>query len=215
VKPYYEDGSVTIYHGDCRELMEEGIGSPFEVDMLLTDPPYGINLQTNYSKLSGSTKNYKPVEGDAVPFDPAPLLAYRKAVLWGANHYHLRLPEGGGWLVWDKREGSGSNMFADAEVAWCSFKTPIRLYSHLWGVNRRSEKNRWLHPTQKPVALMRWVLEKWTEPGQMIFDPYMGSGPVAEACRDLDRRYIGIEMEEEYCEVAAQRFDQGVLDLAA
>lgn len=214
MKPYYDEGGITIYHGDSAELMAAGVGSPLEVDMCLTDPPYGIALKTDYSGLNGSTRRYKRVAGDDKPFDPKPLLVYRKAVLWGANHYHLDLPDGGGWLVWDKREGSGSNMFADAELAWCSFKSPVRLYSHLWGVNRKSEKGLWLHPTQKPVALMRWILEKWTKPGDLIFDPYMGSGPIAEACRDLGRRYVGIELEEEYCQAAVGRFAQGTLNVA-
>jgi site-specific DNA-methyltransferase (adenine-specific) len=146
LKPYYEDGSVTIYHGDWREVVDalEGIAP----DLVLTDPPYGIALDTDYSTLQGSTRTYARVHGDDKPFDPAPLLRFPKVVLWGANHYVDRLPLGS-WLVWDKREGSGSNMFADAELAWCSFRTPVRLFAHLWGVNRKSEHGRWLHPTQK------------------------------------------------------------------
>jgi DNA modification methylase len=209
VDHYYADDSVTIYHGDCREVLPT---LPLDdVSLCLTDPPYGIDLQTDYSRLSGSTRTYKKVAGDDEPFDPTPLLRFPRVVLWGANHYADSLPIGG-WLVWDKRAGKQKpNMFADAELAWCNFRTPVRVFSHLWGVNRASEQGNHLHPTQKPVALMRWILEAWTEPNDLVLDPYMGSGPVAEACRNTGRRYIGIELEESYCAAAVRRLAQEVL----
>lgn len=208
MRPVYDQDGIVIYHGDCRDVLPSLTTIP---QLVLTDPPYGIALKTDYSTLHGSTRTYEPVAGDDEPFDPAPLLHFPRLILWGANHYRERLPEGGGWLVWDKRRGTGSNMFADAELAWCSFPTPVRLFSCLWGVNRDAEHGNFIHPTQKPVALMRWALDLFSEPGDLILDPYMGSGPVAEACRDMGRGYLGIELEESYCEAAIRRLAQDTL----
>jgi len=212
--PYYEQDGITIYHGDCRGVLPTL--RPQGADLLLTDPPYGRSTDTDYSRMTRSTKVYPPVVGDEELFNPSHLVAYPRVILWGANHYASQLPDSGGWLVWDKRAGrQASNNFSDAELAWCSFKTPVRVFRHLWGVNRASEQRDHLHPTQKPVALMRWILEGWTEPGDLVLDPYMGSGPIAEAARQTDRRYIGIEIEERYCEVAVKRLAQCALDLSA
>jgi site-specific DNA-methyltransferase (adenine-specific) len=89
------------------------------------------------------------------------------------------------------------------------------MFTHLWnGYNRDSEIGYHVHPTQKPVALFRWCLDRPTLPGDLILDPYMGSGPIARACHEMGRRYIGIEIEERYCEIAAKRLAQGVLSFA-
>jgi len=208
IEPYYDIGGITIYHADNADVLP--LVDPASVDLLLTDPPYGIGLNTDYSGMNGSTRTYRPVVGDQRSFDPTPMLRFERVVLWGANHFADRLPVSSGWLVWDKRAGKqASNFMSDGEMAWCSFSSPLRIFRHLWGVNRDSEqKQSPLHPTQKPVALMRWVLEQWTEPSDLVLDPYMGSGPVARACADLGRRYIGIEIEEQYCEAAVSRLGQ-------
>lgn len=213
MKPYYEQDGITIYHADCADVLP--LVDPGEVGLVLTDPPYGIGVDIKYAQLDGSSMVYQPVVGDDEPFDPTDLLKYPRVVLFGANHFAHRLPSSKGWLIWDKRAGKQeSNMFADAEVAWCSFPTKTRIFRHLWGVNRDSEQHNFrLHPTQKPVALMRWILEEWTRPGDLIFDPYMGSGPVAQACHEMGRRYIGVEIVEDYCKIAVQRLAQGVLAL--
>jgi site-specific DNA-methyltransferase (adenine-specific) len=158
-----------------------------------------------------------PVVGDTQPFDPAPLLRFPRVVLFGANHYADRLPPSPTWLVWDKRDGVASDDNADCELAWTNLGGPARLYRHLWrGLCRASEQGqRHLHPTQKPVALMAWIIANWTKPGDLILDPYMGSGPVLRAAKDLGRRAIGIEIEERYCEIAARRLGQEVLPLEA
>ena len=107
-------------------------------------------------------------------------------------------------------------MLSDAEVAWASFPTPTRIFRHKWlGYMRASEVGFHVHPTQKPVALMAWVIGKWCGEAETILDPYMGSGPVMRAAKDLGRKAIGIELEERYCEIAAERCSQEVLDLGA
>jgi site-specific DNA-methyltransferase (adenine-specific) len=132
--------------------------------------------------------------------------------MWGANWYADELPPSGGWIVWDKTPRGVKEGFtaSHAELAWTNLFSSVKKFSLQWGGEARNHELH-LHPTQKPVGLMRWIVQNWTEPGQLVLDPYMGSGPVAEACRDLGRRYIGVELEERYCEIAAQRLAQDVL----
>lgn len=219
IEPYYHDESagITIYCGDCRDILptlEAG-----SVDLVLTDPPYGVNEPTD-RKSRGRGKlaecnDFAPVIGDNEPFDPIPLLRFRRVMLFGANHFADRLPPSAAWIVWDKRDGIPSNDNADCELIWSNVGGPARLYRHLWnGMIKASEQDqKRVHPTQKPVALMRWILERWSKPGDLILDPYMGSGPIARACLDLGRRYIGIELEEKYCQIAVKRLSQQVLPL--
>jgi site-specific DNA-methyltransferase (adenine-specific) len=215
-RPYYEHGGITIYHGDCRELL------PllwFGVDLLLADPPYGVGEVTNRRERGRSglalCNDFPPVHGDDEPFDPRPLLLFPRAVIWGANHFADRLPPSSTWIVWDKREGVLVNDNADCELAWTNLGGPARVFRHLWaGMLKASERDRRrLHPTQKPVALMTWILEQWTQPGDLVLVPYLGSGPELQAAKELGRRAIGIEIEERYCEIAANRLSQEVLAL--
>ena len=207
--PYYDHDGITIYNARCEDVLPSI--DPATVDLLLTDPPYGIDYKPGRGKRSAL--EWDAVEGDAVPFDPRHLLAYRRAVLWGANNYTEHLPRGG-WLWWDKRilnDTKGSN--SDGELAWTNLITGVRGFRHLWvGGYRASEYGFHVHPTQKPAALMRWIIDRWTKPGQLVLDPYMGSGPVAQACHELGRRYVGIELVEDYCTVAVTRLRQQTLD---
>lgn len=216
--PYYQDAAVTIYHADCREILPTL--DPNDIALLLTDPPYGFNVRTTYASNGrgrlGSdphawrARDHAPVVGDHEPFDPTHLLRFKRCVLFGANHYSSRLPDSPSWLVWNRE--SGSDDAADAELAWTNLGGTVRMFSHLWtGYRRASEIGVHVHPTQKPVALMRWIIERSTVPGDLVLDPYMGSGPIERAAKDLGRKAIGIEIEERYCEIAARRMAQEVL----
>ena len=207
--PYYDRDGITIWHADCRDILPSI--NPDSVDLLLTDPPYGIRVNTDTSTRYGQKKfpgrDRPPVIGDDAPFDPSDLLSFRRLVLWGANNYADRLPPSSAWIVWDRLSGDSNT--ADAEVAWTNLSGTVRMYRHLWnGLCRASEVGSHLHPTQKPVALMAWILNRWTKPGDLILDPYMGSGPVARAAQLLNRRYIGIELVEDYCKAAVNRLAQ-------
>jgi len=217
MKPYYEHAGITIYHGDCREILPS-----LTFDVMLTDPPYGISHPTDYATrgrgILAQTNDFSPVHGDDQVFDPLHLMTPAQTILWGANYYADRLIPVSGWLVWDKRvqQGVGVNDQADCELAWTNCVKGTRVFRHMWnGFWRDSEREESYHPTQKPVALMRWCLNlKWIVDG-VVCDPYMGSGPVLVAAKALGRRAIGIEIEERYCEIAARRLDQSVLDFAA
>jgi site-specific DNA-methyltransferase (adenine-specific) len=209
VTPYYEDGLVTIYHGDCREWMPEA-------DVVVTDPPYGIG----WNAVSISRQTNRPIFGDDVPFDPAFLLALGKpTVLFGANHYASRLPDCAGWIVWDKRDGQTPTDQSDAELAWCNFGGTVRtIRVPLRGGGSRAIDHPAglpvsMHPTQKPLRLMSQVIERC--PPGTVLDPFAGSGSTLVAAKGLGRRAIGIEIEERYCEVAATRCSQEVLGLGA
>jgi site-specific DNA-methyltransferase (adenine-specific) len=214
--PYYEREGITIYHADCREILA-ALPMP---DLLLTDPPYGIDYRTSSSRSALAVSNdFAPVHGDDTPFDPAHLLAYGRVVLFGANHYADKLPASPSWIVWDKLDGLtskreiGFNVSADCEMAWTNLGGPARLIPLRWiGLMKGTERDeRRVHPTQKPVALMARIISAHTEPGHLVLDPYMGAGSTLVAAKTLGRRAIGIEIEERYCEIAAKRLSQDVL----
>jgi site-specific DNA-methyltransferase (adenine-specific) len=234
MKPYFEANGVTIYHGDCREILPTL--DPASVDLVLTDPPYGINLDTaNHSRgrsrhvhASGSrpkqapalASDYAPVYGDAEPYDPSILFGFKRLVLFGANHFAQRLPESPSWIVWDKTAGLiakkraiGICDNADAELIWTNLGGPVRILGHQWlGLMKATERgDARVHPTQKPVALMRWLIDMYSKADDLILDPYMGSGTTLRAAIDQGRRAIGCEVEEAYCEIAARRCEQSVL----
>lgn len=211
-EPYYEKQGCRIYCGDSRVIMEE---LPRVFHIVVTDPPYGIDQDPQkFDKDSG----FKKVKDDDVPFDPFQVCHMApQVVLWGANNFFMDLPltwvlppeygPAGGWLFWDKTMDNDVKVkISHGELAWCNNFRGIRAFRHLWsGAYRASEPGFHVHPTQKPVVLMKWVLEMFTQPGDIVLDPYMGSGPVLQAAYELGRRYVGIEWEEEYCAVAKKR----------
>lgn len=217
--PYYEHAGITIYCGDCRDVLSL-LG---DCDLLLTDPPYGLNVPVDNARFSGGSQyrerghkflQYRiPVSGDAEPFDPSHLFQFRRLVIFGANNFADKLPPSNGWIVWDKRAGLEDVDWplGAGELAWTNVTGAVRIFRNRWmGLVRDSERNIFDHPTQKPVVLMRWILKQWTKVGDLVIDPYCGSGPVLQAAKELGRRAIGIEIEEKYCEIAAKRLSQEV-----
>lgn len=186
-----------------------------KVGACITDPPYGIAHKIDYSHISGGVgyghlrRNWgQHLASDTKPFDPTPLLRFRTLVLWGANFYAGKLPIGT-WLAWDKRLPDGRALWADAELAWMRGGKGVYIFAHMWQgftrANKRYEPN--LHPTQKPIALMEWCMEK-AKAGQRVFDPYCGSGPVLIACERTGRTCYGIEIEPHYCDITLRRWEQ-------
>ena len=227
-------GRVTLYLGDSLDTAPLLVG----VDAIISDPPYGISYyhsggcsgktSTLYNVASAKAKSFAGkspfIFGDDKPFDPSTWLIYPTVALCGANYFSSRLPEGGRWMVWDKKENPenyGKLSFADCEIIWCNQPGVARIYHHLWqGCRRRGESNRdgKLHPNQKPISLMAWVMEQAKVPaGATVLDPYMGSGTTGIACIRTGRKFIGIEIDARYFEIARARLEnelrQGLLPL--
>lgn len=224
MKPYYEHAGIAIYHGDCREVLP----TLEPCDLLLTDPPYGIAANTKTASSSrhrgkgfglSSSRDYPPVHGDDKPFDPCHLLQSNRCILWGANHYSHHLPSASKWLVWDKRCGGTPDDNADCEMAWTNIGGPARIHRQIWrgffreGVENAAISGEKLHPTQKPLALMKWCILQVESPRSLV-DPYMGSGTTLLAAKSFGLQAIGIEIEEHYCEIAARRLSQEVFDFS-
>jgi site-specific DNA-methyltransferase (adenine-specific) len=216
LEPYYADDLVAIYHGDARDIAPV-VCPPQPNVLLVADPPYGARYDTTKARGTMYAKrDWVRLSGEHAPFDPTWLLSYPRVVIFGANHFSDRLPASPTWFIWDKRENHGTVDFADCEMAWANTGGPARLFHHYWmGGVTKSERSRKLHPTQKPVALMTWLLSWVSRPDDVVLDPYMGSGPTLRAAKSLNRRAIGIEIEERYCEIAARRCSQEVLGLSA
>jgi DNA modification methylase len=213
VKPYYEDDSCTIYHGDCREILP----SLALADLVLTDPPYGIGERWTKSAMvgkNGSSRLWGRGEtwDDSPPDAPtiqAAIGAGSESIVWGGNYFGLAPSRC--WLIWDKMQKFTG---ADAELAWTNLDAPVRVFrlsriDAFWN-NAESLKQ---HPSEKPVRLIRWCLEL-VPSAKTVLDPFAGSGTTLRAAKDLGRKAIGIEIEERYCEIAAKRLGQEVFDLA-
>ena len=216
---------VTLYLGDCLEIAPTLQG----VDAIISDPPYGMDWNTDSTRFSGGQSSgirrkprgegradYGDIENDAEPFDPAPWLEYPRCVLFGANHYAQRLPVGT-TLVWLKKDQHLWGTFlSDAELGWMkgghgvyaflkSFPPPVR------AVDAGGDPCRpvGIHPTQKPVALMAWCMERAKVPeGATVLDPYMGSGTTGIACLQTNRNFIGIEKDPKHFKTACARLER-------
>lgn len=136
-------------------------------------------------------------------------------IWWGANNYPWVLPQSTAWIVWDKKTEKGDIEgidFADAEIAYTNMKSAVRVFRHLWlGMWKESENNEGrVHPTQKPVALCEWAFEKYGQPNDIIFDPFLGSAPSIIAAQKMEgeRTVYGIELSPDYIEVILQRWEK-------
>ena len=191
---------------------------PESVDLVLTDPPYGMRNNCDYTRFTMgpnghgkvSSRFYAPVVGDDQLFDPEPWLTFPRVILFGYNHFAARLPVGT-TLVWIKRlDGGFGSFLSDAELAWMKGGHGVYCFRD----TSLMSETRWrMHPTQKPERLMRWCIGKSGSTGGTILDPFMGSGTTLLAAKNLGRKAIGIEIEEKYCEIAARRLQQEVLPL--
>jgi len=192
--------TIIIINADCREWSGNA-------DAVISDPPYGIDWDTDYRRFSLGfdvpRTNHTPIANDATPFDPTPWLGFKTVVLFGATCYSERLPVGS-WLVWDKRFANGKAFLADGEAAWMNKGHGLYIYSETAQGFVRKEPIE--HPTQKPVGVMTWCMNKAAVPeGAIVLDPYMGSGTTGIACIRTGRRFIGIEIDEQHYQTARQR----------
>lgn len=203
-------GTATLYLGDCLDL------APFDdVDAVVSDPPYGMDWDTDSKRFSGGERavtrgdgrdDWPTIHGDGVPFDPSPWLGYPKVVLWGANHYADRLPKGT-TLVWIKKADHLFGTFlSDCEIGWMKGGHGVYAHRKQFPPPARMAENfgTTAHPTQKPVSLMTWCLQRCKASGTVL-DPFMGSGTTGVACAALGLPFIGVEREPVYFETACDR----------
>ena len=198
-------GDATLYLGDCLEIMP-GLGM---VDAVVTDPPYGIGeakgKNKSRTKLALAT-DYGVSDWDDQPCSPAAIelmhSVSKHQIIFGGNYFQL--PPTSCWLIWDKQN---SGDFADAEMAWTNLKKAVRLIQWRWnGMIRKGDDIR-QHPTQKPLGVMEWCLSHVPD-AETILDPFMGSGTTGVACAKLGRKFIGIEIDEGYFDIACKRIEQ-------
>ena len=199
-------GAATLYCGDCREVLP----TLPKVDLILTDPPYGIGEAAGKNKSRGKlavAKDYGNDEWDNEPIDDELLgltiAAGTNAIIFGGNYFNV--PPSPCWLVWDKENGASD--FADCELAWTNLQKAVRLKRFMWnGMLRANNEQRGDHPTQKPIGVMRWCIDQAGNP-HTILDPFMGSGTTGVAAVQMGRRFIGIEREPKYFDVACRRIE--------
>lgn len=187
-------------------------------DLAIVDPPYGINQSAGKNRTRGracTAKNYKDFAGgDKTPpekeyFDEVKRVSVNQ-IIWGSNHFMDLLNERSScWIVWDKN--NNSNHFADCELAYTSFDTAVRKFMFTWnGMIQQNMKNKELriHPTQKPVALYKWLLENYAKEGDKILDTHLGSGSIAVACWDMGYDLTGFELDEHYFNSMIERVNK-------
>lgn len=200
---------VELYQGDCRDIL------PFlpKVDACVCDPPYGIG--ENHKKVASrgklaTPKDYGAFEWDAVPIDGPTVRMLRDCSQWqiifGGNYFELGPTSC--WLVWDKQ--NGDNDFADCELAWTNLPKAVRRIYWRWNGMIRKGSDERVHPTQKPVGVMRWCLEQLPATATTICDPFMGSGTTGVACVREGKRFIGIEREPQYFDAAIKRISDAI-----
>jgi len=200
---------ITLYCGDCREILPT-LG---KVDAVVTDPPYGIGEAAGKNKsrsVLANSQDYGDLAWDNSPADKQTIDLIRASSRWqiifGGNYFDLS--PSSCWLVWDKQ--NGENDFADCELAWTNLDKAVRRIYWRWhGMIRKGSDER-VHPTQKPVGVMRWCLEQLPANSATICDPFMGSGTTGVACVREGKNFIGIEREPVYFEAAIRRIQEAI-----
>jgi len=181
-------------------------------DWLITYPPYGIFGKND--TLSSEQTHYSPMDWDIKPNQEIinqMIRISKNQIIFGAEHLCTLLPQSRGWIVWDKKKTGSS--FADCEMVWTSLDWPTKMIRYEWNGFLVASKEKRFHPTQKPLALMIKIIKDYTKENDLVIDSYAGSGTTLLACKLTKRRYIGIEMKKEYCEVTKKRLEQEALDV--
>lgn len=226
LEPYYDDGTVTIYHGDSREILPH-----ITADVLVTDPPYGVDLgnhrgatekrrghvlrRSGYSSYEDTPENFDAI---VVPVIRAALQRTERGVVFCAAHMAWKLPQpaamGGVFIP----NACGRSPWGFASIAHCLlYGSAPNLHKGAKATALRSTDSVEMngHPCPKPLGWMRWAVDLASSVGDVVLDPFAGSGTTLRAAKDLGRRAIGVELEERYCEIAARRCAQDVLALDA
>lgn len=205
--------------GDCLQELKKIPDN--SIDLILTDPPYGI-LQGAKSIGGVSATNVRTFS--AITWDVKPskelfkemLRISKNQIIFGAEYFTDMLPQSKGWYIWYKNKPEGTT-FADCELIYTSFNFPNKLIKFTWNGMIKDKSNiskeKIYHPTQKPEKIIRILIKNHSKEGETILDPFMGSGTTAVACKQLNRNFIGIEISPEYFKIAQERLKQEVLTL--
>ena len=204
---------IKLYKGDCLEVMKDIPDK--SIDVIITDPPYGI---LGGSKTIGGSKLYKANEYNC-DWDNERISKEilneifrisKNQIIFGYNYISDLLPITNSLIVWDKKEKNDwFDNFSDGEIIWTSYKKPLRIYRFLWmGAIRKGKRTKRVHPTQKPIELMEWIIKNYTNENDTILDCFMGSGSTGVACKHTNRRFIGIELDDNYFEIAKKRIEE-------
>ena len=205
---------LNLYHTDCMDFMRDVPDGYYS--LCICDPPYGIGeskkqRNNNKSEKWKNPKNeikYAKKEWDInIPnkeyFDEL-FRVSKNQIIWGGNYMVEFLPPKMGWIFWDKKTGESD--FSDGELAWTSFDKALRKFEWLWSGFKKQQPEKRLHPTQKPIALYKWLLDKYAKQGDKILDTHLGSGSIAIACHDYGFELTACELDKEYYEAAKKRF---------
>jgi DNA modification methylase len=215
MQPYLrkvEIGSCTLYQGDAMQILP----TLKKVDAVVTDPPYGIGADKGFEGFGGfgkpiARKQYKGNWDDTRPpkelFDCI-IESAKSVVIFGGNYFTDILPAGRHWFVWDKKNTMPT--FSDCELAWTNIdRKSVKLLTYEYnGLIGKREKR--VHPTQKPVEVMKWCITKLPKGTNTVLDPFMGSGSTGVGCVQLGRSFIGIELDEDYFNIACKRIQDAV-----
>jgi len=200
---------INLYNADCLQAMEAMQDN--EYDLAIVDPPYGIDAVNRLNTVTGGKKHTAKDWDKETPtkeyFDEL-FRVSKNQIVWGGNYFMSKIKKDSScWVFWDKN--NGASLFADGEMAWTSFDTPVRIAKIHWcgsaakwetGQNKK-------HPTQKPEKLYRWLLEKYAEKGNKILDTHLGSGSIANACWDMGYDLDAYEIDREYYDKTCKRFE--------
>jgi site-specific DNA-methyltransferase (adenine-specific) len=206
-----------VYNEDCVQGMKRFPDKYF--DLAIVDPPYGIGESGKTNKSRGKLcaakdygiKNWDNSSPDKEYFEEL-IRVSKNQIIWGANHFIDKIPFGSPcWVVWDK--DNGANDFADCELAYTSFKTAVRKFSFRWhGMLQGDMKNKEIriHPTQKPVSLYLWLIDKYGKDANRILDTHIGSGSIRIAAHKNKKELIGFELDPEYYAAQEKRFQEAI-----
>ena len=202
-------GNITLYNCDCMEVMKTFKDKEF--DLAIVDPPYGIGAggKNFKSGTSSNTKIYRDIDWDSgIPskeyFEELKRVS-KNQIVWGGNYFFEHLGNCRCFIFWDKNQPMDN--YADGELAWTSFDKVAKKYNKDWfgGLAKEKNQRQRIHPTQKPVQLYKWLLNKYAKAGDTILDTHLGSGSSAIAAHDGGFEFTGIELDEEYYNAAKER----------
>lgn len=209
-------GDHRLICGDCTDktVVERAMDGE-KAGAIVTDPPYGMDLNTDYSTMPESriaSRTYERIEGDNQDFDASPFIAMfdycKEQFWWGGDYYYPALPPHGSWIVWDKRNENSDGLIGNHfELCWSRTPHRRRMIRHHWsGVNARNQNMERLHPTEKSIDVIAEIIDSYIEFGAIIVDLFSGSGTTLIACERLGRKCRAVEISPAYCAVAIQRW---------